>query len=797
MKAKYSKLDSHGNPLIQKMPIASLGVHPQNRNGLYCSGACVKRLAIDVLCGGFSKDEVNRDGVAIEEVPLDKAATLPSSYESLRKYNQTKSSEDTLLFECFKTHDNLAAGCLTHNHIMLFTRAVLVGAKWDVAPISSIDLAMCDAKGCLSHHAITSHPNGKELGDLLLEGMNVQLLSWKIIEEEPMAAGIISAAANRGQALALRTTEVQALKVLQGEIMFEVGANVSQKVMYAAVAKRCRVTLAETVDDPYFEDLFSLLLSLGAGANSYADDFFSFCEKFVDPKLRRVEFSTFAMVNSIHDCAPLTKVAVLKRAYRKKPVHGVCPPPEGALKKVMWPMMENLERLLHYFHVTCKSRIDDTLAPQSRFMLLCNVDTESVDAFVRTKPWSSSTRHAAIRQALLDATQNYAQELHLDTDPIADTQCEWIRWAQSSNKRSGEVIELEHNRQQKHAKILRFDHDTGHKIADNTPIVAVAEDPCDEVFHWKEWHVRNPDLGQNDAMFHIVAAALAHLYKKFKIVDMPIDVVLKKGDRFKVVATADIDTGKLCLPPCVPRKGKVTKSADHPDGVCVMISDISPNFAELASPNITGSAAGSGGAEVADAQEGETGGVAVAEAQVATTVDGAGQSVDSASRAENIAVAKENESHRTCPTPSSGGVAFFILPEWKAPERVYEKGGSHLNWKNDETMNPFWAVRRISPEAGTLDTQVTNCELKWFPTSSVLISPILDTVLNSTTKMWIPYMCNTKPIKAGDELLMLKTVKAAPKKGPVQKAPTPCWKVSSKAASDIPKQRLHTSKTHR
>ena len=78
-------------------------------------------------------------------------------------------------------------------------------------------IAYCNADGNLSATAVAGSPNGKELAEILEEGVVVEVLAWEMDVEEPMAAGIISRALQKSHELALRTTELSALATLKGQ----------------------------------------------------------------------------------------------------------------------------------------------------------------------------------------------------------------------------------------------------------------------------------------------------------------------------------------------------------------------------------------------------------------------------------------------------------------------------------------------------------------------------------------------------------------------------------------------------
>ena len=112
---------------------------------------------------------------------------------------------------------------LAHNHIMLILRAFVTRAKWELPRDDEKHIVFCDAEGRLSTAAVAETANGKELADVLREGVDVEVLSWKMDIEEPSAASIISHALNNAHDLALRTTEVTAMATLKGEIIAQMG----------------------------------------------------------------------------------------------------------------------------------------------------------------------------------------------------------------------------------------------------------------------------------------------------------------------------------------------------------------------------------------------------------------------------------------------------------------------------------------------------------------------------------------------------------------------------------------------
>ena len=133
------------------------------------------------------------------------------------------------------------------------------------------------------------------------------------------------------------------LQVLKGEIIVQRGKDLSQKVAFQIVRERVRHELRNAADDPDLPELFEFLISQGVGTNTYVDDLLEFGACFVDGKKRQLRFTAFAVANKINERAPWTKVAVMKRAFRKKPTNGFCPSPEPLWGECEWDRLRKLE----------------------------------------------------------------------------------------------------------------------------------------------------------------------------------------------------------------------------------------------------------------------------------------------------------------------------------------------------------------------------------------------------------------------------------------------------------------------
>ena len=319
-RVKYRQTDENGKVIRVIVNIGSLGVHPKNRGGVYPAGKRCRSLCIETVGDvGFLKENVEHAVVAVEEVPTEIASSRGGKFLSASQYNIKQCKQDELLMGCFAVPYNVVRCLLlSHNHIMLVLRAFLTKARWKIPKNVEKNLVFCDAQGKLSLAAVAEHANGIQLAEMVKEGIDVEVLTYKMDIEEPTAASTISQALNVAQEVALRTSELTAVSVLKGEMIRQMGKDFSQDVVYKNVLEKVRRELNLAASEPELPDVFDFLRSLGVGKNTYVEKLLQFGAAFVDSKKRRLRFSAFAVVNKVNHDYPLSRVAIVKRAYRKK-----------------------------------------------------------------------------------------------------------------------------------------------------------------------------------------------------------------------------------------------------------------------------------------------------------------------------------------------------------------------------------------------------------------------------------------------------------------------------------------------
>ena len=182
------------------MPISILGVRRRNRGGIYPSGVRCENPCVEVLSLGFVEEEVNHAAVAAEEPPPERIRDhRGDDFVSASVYNATACDKDELLVGMFRVpHHDVRHSLLSHNHIMRVLPGFLTKAQWNSVADEETNLICCDDKGKLSLSAVAAHPNGKELAEMIREGVECETLGWKMYIEEPAAVPLISQAFNTG-----------------------------------------------------------------------------------------------------------------------------------------------------------------------------------------------------------------------------------------------------------------------------------------------------------------------------------------------------------------------------------------------------------------------------------------------------------------------------------------------------------------------------------------------------------------------------------------------------------------------
>ena len=612
---------------------------------------------------------------------------------------------------------------------------------------------------------------------MVKEGIEVEVLTYKMDIEEPTAASTISQALNVAQEVALRTSELTAVSVLKGEMIRQMGKDFSQDVVYKNVLEMVRRELHLAANEPELPDVFDFLRSLGVGKNTYVDQLLQFGAAFVDSKKRQLRFSAFAVVNKVNHDYPLSRVAIVKRAYRKKPHHTFCPNPEQQWTKIDTAFLEKLEQLLFYFHEKRLPAVQK-LPEEDQAKFWAAVDVSAAEEFflkaTRTGRWKCSVR--TIEETLLESTLKYFEQLETEEQREAEEAAVEIEDARdsfrddvsvavaapaaneapaavadNSQARADDALEwIDFNRVRvsiarvadedsaagstnlsiSAANIPEFNEQTGARITQETadfPLLRGDTQASREqhyVVPWRQWR-RDNTLGSVEADKASAVAVLQGLREGFQVENQPIEMYTLNG-KPKIFATQKIREGSLWLPPCVPKHPRMLEESENPNAVEIHVNKM--------------------------------------------------RSADATINSEFGPI----ERTRT----------FKLAPDFKLPTladsaavagSINEKRSEDGNWIMErgtlDSMTPFWAVRRLTQ--AQLDKERSNTkENMWLPRFSCKLAEINlnDVCIYSTVQMEnrtrtivVPFMTNMCDLEEGEELILEVAAK-------VQKPTTRTWR---------------------
>ena len=285
--------------LTQQLNPILLGFSQHNRDGIACNGDRCDTLLKQFLADGFDEEEADRDNFAVRvSGPEDEGIV----------YN----------IEVCKQQDKLAtmdpewrplALTLAHSHVNQILKNIQGGAH------SSAE-GIVDGSGRIAKELVAV--KDKKLALKSEQGLRWVLFPSKMAQERPQAILDISQAANIKHGTHLMETEMQALVRLGRHCASE--TNAAQEVCYESVRHRLAGSMPKLANNPHFKEIFSLVITLGGSAGPWLTRLAEFYGQCVNPDIRKLRFSSMALLGSWpekmrgKELAPLM-LAVLQACY--------------------------------------------------------------------------------------------------------------------------------------------------------------------------------------------------------------------------------------------------------------------------------------------------------------------------------------------------------------------------------------------------------------------------------------------------------------------------------------------------
>ena len=330
--------------------------------------------------------------------------------------------------------------------------------------------------------------------------------------------------------------------------------------------------------------------------------------------------------------------------------------------------MQKLEEVLRFFHVSCKQSIDK-LKPQSRIQLLGNIDIAAAEAFWQAKDPKLKYGGRQIEEKLLGQLKKFLAPLGLEEDAENDAQkvaedwnsmaligrAAWIVFTPAPVAQSDAMTITSD------VRVIHFDDITGTPVNTQAEFAEPVAPPCkpNQKLPWREWYGGiGSNVGELEAERAVAITVLEGLRRTFDVASEPVDVWQGASHIF-VTAQRTAKPNDIMLPPCVPKQMKVFERSEHPYAVQMKITSLP----------------GAG--------------------TVANKEDGSGAAANRTTTFflnPEFTKPREDEA-AVAGTTGSGSTAVADSCVWGPP--------------GQETMNPFWAVRRLTQKQLTRETNDT------------------------------------------------------------------------------------------
>ena len=250
--------------------------HPKNRGGDPVKSLITMHLNATIAVEGYDTIEANSNGVAVQEKPA--VAGGPGTFFQDDFAQKLKTDPDML-----ERGEGVVAiaSSLSHSHLNCGLRNILGGKKGCECPEGS-DKCKCascpilDDKGNYSLVKVEAHDEAWARD--CHSGLVWELLSWKMDEEEPEAAQIISIALNKRNEAAMKTGHLEIMATLVDLCK----PDPTGVVLFEPVRDKLIDLYGSAVDHPDFVYAFRLVCDAGGAGSRHMNDLHEFTKVYVN-----------------------------------------------------------------------------------------------------------------------------------------------------------------------------------------------------------------------------------------------------------------------------------------------------------------------------------------------------------------------------------------------------------------------------------------------------------------------------------------------------------------------------------
>ncbi len=284
-----------------------LGFHHLNRDGLQPNPERCEQLLGDLL-GCFDCAEADHDAVCIEEKP---------GSTSLRDFNKAACDHEPMMASADL---NMGFGTLSHSHI----NQVLKNINGHAIVGSAKARKAADTHGRLQVALVASHD--QDMATACNRGLEWEVLSWKMLEDEPRAVTLVQRACNKKGNVQMLEHEMQLVKRLSVIVAGHADALGRMSVTAARRKLQAEGWRGFTTGEQ-FRGALGFVMQLGAESAPWIKELVEFHVRCVNPKLRRIRLDILGALAEWPATRPRVRNAIVKLAYSASAEHrkeGVC-----------------------------------------------------------------------------------------------------------------------------------------------------------------------------------------------------------------------------------------------------------------------------------------------------------------------------------------------------------------------------------------------------------------------------------------------------------------------------------------
>jgi hypothetical protein len=343
-------------------------------------------------------------------------------------YNKKACDGDPLLVATID--DNmLGYGTIAHSHLNQVLKNILGGIIVAEEHLPALDARkkillakIKDDKARLSVSMLKNHD--PTYATYAAEGLMFEILSGDMEVEEPDAADIIQSAQNMKNSIALIPHEMEAIRLTS--TFCSASAALAADITFTSIQEKLAQSMSAVAYDPDFINVFKLVIQCGADEWGIIEFFCDFLVKFVDPARRRLRLTGFSVVtDNIPEAAPLVRIAALLHAYCQPPKNQFCEPPDRYVWKALSTKHGNIIQLMNELLMFFYTKPHlKSLNNTERLKFLGNLYKDSVGAVSEKSHYKKELTHGEQNAALADGIKLIARNYKEKFTSLTKNDCE-------------------------------------------------------------------------------------------------------------------------------------------------------------------------------------------------------------------------------------------------------------------------------------------------------------------------------------------------------------------------------------